>query len=248
MNTPATGANPSPRTWIRPALFALPILAIVGSLVFLPVKSTIAAMLEWTQGLGYWGYLVLIVAYIAATVLFVPGTLLTLAAGFLFGVVRGSITVSVASTTGAAAAFLVGRYLARRRIEQKVAGSPEFSVIDEAVGRQGFKIVLLTRLSPIFPFNLLNYAFGLTRVRFGSYVLASWIGMIPGTVLYVYLGSTAKDLAQLFAGDIEGGTGQQAIKIVGLIATVAIAVFVARIAGQALKQAVPKSSQETIKG
>lgn len=246
MKTQISTADRSTRGWQRPALFILAALLIAGALALLPVKVYISELLEWTRGLGAWGYLVLIAAYVVATVLFLPGSILTLAGGFLFGVIGGTIAVSAGSTLGASAAFLVGRYLARGVIEKKVSGNAKFGAIDEAVGNQGFKIVLLTRLSPIFPFNLLNYAFGLTRVRFGSYVLASWLGMIPGTVLYVYLGSTAKDLAQVFAGNVQGGMGQTALKIVGLLATVAVTVYITQVARRALRQSVPKTNQEIV--
>lgn len=241
----AIPSSPQPNRWIRPALLVGLALAIIVILAFLPVKGYISAMLEWARGIGYWGYLVLAGAYVVATVLFIPGLLLTLAAGFLFGVVAGSFTVSVGSTLGASAAFLLGRYFARDFIERKIAGNPKFAAIDEAVGRQGFKIVLLTRLSPVFPFNMLNYAFGLTRVRFSTYVFVSWLGMIPGTVLYVYLGSTAKDLAQVFSGSVEGGMSQQVFKIIGLLATVGVTIYITHVARAALHNAVPDDRHQT---
>lgn len=228
------------RAWPRLVALALIFALLATALVLLPVRDWIRDLLEWTRGLGFWGYGVVIAFYVVGCVLFIPGSLVTLATGFLFGVVAGSIVVSIGATLGATAAFLVGRYLARARIEEKVAGNPRFAAIDRAVGNQGFKIVLLTRLSPIFPFNLLNYAFGLTRVPLGAYVLASWIGMLPGTVLYVYLGSTAKDLAQIFSGGIGGGMGQQVFKIVGLLATIVVTILVTRIARRALKEATEK--------
>ena len=156
-----------------------------------------------------------------------------------------SITVSIGSTLGASAAFLVGRYLAREKIEQKLAQNTKFAAIDQAVGQNGFKIVLLTRLSPVFPFNLLNYAFGLTRVRFATYALASWIGMMPGTILYVYLGSTAGDLAQIFSGGVQAGQGQQVFKVIGLIATLVVTLLVTRIARNALRNAIPQAEGES---
>lgn len=215
--TDSLSTPPDLPVWPRWVTAGIVVLAIVGGLVFLPVQQWIQSLLEWTRGLGILGYLVVMALYVTACVLFIPGSFVTLAASFLFGLVAGSITVSVGSTLGASAAFLVGRYMARDKIEGKLEGNAKFKAIDEAVGRQGFKMVLLTRLSPIFPFNLPNYAFGLTHVRFGAYVLASWIGMMPGTVLYVYLGSTAKDLTQVFAGGVEGGVGQELFKIVGCL-------------------------------
>ncbi len=164
---------------------ALIIAGLIVAVRVLPVRSWLNAVLRWTEELGVWGPVFVAAFYLAACVLFLPGSVITMGAGFLFGVVKGTITVSIGSTLGACLAFLVGRFVARKAVERKVADSPKFGAIDHAVGEQGFKIVLLTRLSPIFPFNLLNYAYGLTRVRFGHYALGSWIGMLPGTVMYV---------------------------------------------------------------
>lgn len=190
--------------------------------------------LEAVEALGIWGPIVFIGLYIAACVLFVPGSALTLGAGALFGVVRGSILVSVASTLGATAAFLVGRYLARDWVARKIEKNAKFAAIDRAVAREGWKIVGLTRLSPAFPFSLLNYAYGLTKVGLRDYVLASWIGMMPGTLMYVYLGS----LARLGIDAEKGGNAQLALRIVGLIATIAVTVYITRIARKALAKEV----------
>jgi uncharacterized membrane protein YdjX (TVP38/TMEM64 family) len=126
-----------------------------------------------------------------ACILLLPGSILTLGAGVLFGVVNSSIAVSIAATLGATCAFLVGRYLPRVWVAKRIANNDKFKAVDEAVAKEGWKIVLLTRLSPVFPFNLLNYAFGLTQVRVRHYFFASWLGMIPGTIMYVYIGSLA---------------------------------------------------------
>jgi uncharacterized membrane protein YdjX (TVP38/TMEM64 family) len=190
--------------------------------------------LEAVEALGIWGPIVFIVLYIAATVLFVPGSALTLGAGAIFGLVRGSILVSVGSTLGATAAFLVGRYVARDWVARKIEKNPKFAAIDRAVAREGWKIVGLTRLSPAFPFSLLNYAYGLTKVRLRDYVLASWIGMMPGTVMYVYLGS----LARLGIDAQEGGGAQLALRMVGLVATIVVTVYITRIARKALDKEV----------
>lgn len=241
MIEPSSRRRSSSSRWRWPLLAVL-LLAVAMALVFLPLRQYAEALLPAIQGLGFWGYLVVIGAYVLAALFFVPGSLLTLAAGFLFGLVAGSVVVSIGATLGAAAAFLAGRYLARERIEKKITTNHKFHAIDRAVGREGFKIVLLTRLTPVFPYNVLNYAFGLTGVSFRRYILASWIGMIPGTVLYVYLGSTAKDLAQVFSGHVEGGTAQGAIKILGLVATVLVTILITRIARRSLREAVPQSN------
>jgi uncharacterized membrane protein YdjX (TVP38/TMEM64 family) len=171
-------------------------------------------------------------------VLFVPGSLLTLGAGFVFGVAKGTVIVSVGSTAGAAAAFIVARSLAHDWVARRIARRPTLSAIGRAVETEGFKIVLLTRLSPVFPFNLLNYAYGLTSVPFSTYVLASWIGMLPGTIMYVYLGSAANSLAALVSGEAPRSASQQALFVLGLAATVAVVLIVTRRARRALNEIV----------
>ncbi len=202
------------------------------------LQQLFRSALAWIDAAGPIGPLVFFGLYIAACVLMLPGLILSLGAGAVFGVVNGSLLVSLSSTAGATAAFLVGRYLARDLVARRVAGNAMFSSIDEAVASEGWKIVGLTRLSPVFPFNLLNYAFGLTRVSLRDYVLASWIGMMPGTVMYVYLGSLAGSLAEL--GTKEGGNARSpaewALYAVGLIATVAVTVVITRIARHALSR------------
>lgn len=201
-------------------------------------QAWLRSALEWIQGLGPVGAIAFTIIYIIATVAFLPGSILTLGAGVVFGVVFGSIYVFVGASIGATAAFLVGRYLARNWVAQKIASNEKFKAIDEAVGREGLKIVLLTRLSPIFPFNLLNYAYGVTGVGLKDYFLGS-IGMLPGTIMYVYIGSLAGDLATLGTGEQPTNPAiQWAIRIIGLIATVAVTVYVTRIARQALEKEV----------
>lgn len=187
-------------------------------------------------GLGIWGPLIFTAIYILASVLFIPGAILTLGAGVVFGVVKGSIIVSIAATLGATCAFLVGRYLARDWVARKIEGNQKFKAIDEAVAKEGWKIVGLVRLSPVFPFNLLNYVFGLTRVSLRHYFFASWIGMFPGTVMYVYIGSLAGDLARLGSEGRTRTPAEWALYIVGLIATVTVTVYVTRIARAALEK------------
>jgi uncharacterized membrane protein YdjX (TVP38/TMEM64 family) len=208
------------------------------------VADYVQQFLDSVHDLGAWGPIVVAVVYIVACVLCVPGSLVTLGAGLAFGVWIGTVTVSIGSTLGAAAAFLVGRFLARDWIEGRVARNPRFQAIDQAVGENGFKIVLLTRLSPIFPFNLLNYGYGLTRVRFADYFLASWIGMLPFTVVYVYLGSLAASVATLNASKEEHRTTNLVVLIVGLAVAVVVAVVIGRIAKKALDKAIAKTESE----
>jgi uncharacterized membrane protein YdjX (TVP38/TMEM64 family) len=157
----------------------------------------------------------------------------------VFGLFWGTIAVSVGSTLGAAAAFLVGRYLARERVARWAAENPKFAAIDAAVGRAGGRIVLLTRLSPIFPYNLLNYLFGVTRVGFWPFLFCSWAGMFPGTVLYVYLGVAGRATAQAAAGPGVGNGWEVIFWSVGLAATALLTYLLTRLARRALSQETP---------
>ena len=198
----------------------------------------ILAQLQKIRNMGALGAILFVLIYIAATVAFVPGSLLTIGAGVLYGPILGTVLVSIASVIGASLAFLLGRYIMRKPIEGKVRGNEKFGAIDDAVGKEGWKIVLLTRLSPVFPFNLQNYAYGLTKVKFAHYVLASWIGMLPGTILYVYLGSAAGNLAEFAAGSREKTSAEVVLFWVGLALTLVVAVYVTKLAKNALKNRV----------
>jgi uncharacterized membrane protein YdjX (TVP38/TMEM64 family) len=184
---------------------------------------------EWIDGLGGWAPAVFIVGYALAVVAFAPASVLTIAAGAIFGLAAGVAYVFVAAVIGSMLAFLISRYVAREAIAQRVAGNPNFAAIDHAVGEQGRRIVFLLRLSPVLPFNLLNYALGLTSVRFIDYLAAS-LGMLPGTVLYVYAGTAISTLTSadwrkwLFVG-------------VGLVPVAVVTVMITRIARRALDEA-----------
>ncbi|PSB00459.1 TVP38/TMEM64 family protein [Merismopedia glauca] len=195
--------------------------------------------LNWIQNLGLLGGLAFIIIYTLAAILFIPGSLLTLGAGVVFDVVLGSIYVFIGATLGSIGSFLVGRYLARNWVAKKIENNEKFKAIDKAIAQSGFKIVLLTRLSPVFPFNLLNYALGITRVRLKDYALGS-IGMIPGTIMYVYIGSLAGNIAQVCSGNQvknpQAETAQWIIRIIGFIATVAVTLYVTKIAKKALEE------------
>src|SRR5438477_7340377 len=215
-------------------------IGIVLAVKYLHVQDLLKEALDWIGKLGPWGPVIFICLYVVATVLFVPGSVLTLGAGAVFGVALGSVCVSISATLGATAAFLVGRYLARDAIARKIEKHERFATINRAVADEGWKIVLLTRLSPVFPFTLLNYAFGLTRVKLSHYVLASWLGMIPGTVMYVYLGS----LVNIVVGHRQRTIGECVLYGVGLLATVVVKVFVTRLARRALAKKIGSNPKE----
>lgn len=202
------------------------------------VQEFFQGALEQVKALGPWGPVLFVMIYVLAAVSFIPGSFLTLGAGAIFGLLWGFLAVSAGSVAGAVAAFLIGRYLARGWVSKKIEGNEKFKAIDSAVAKEGWKIVLLVRLSPIFPFNLVNYAFGLTKVRLKEYFLASWIGMMPGTLMYVYLGSVAGDLAAAGAGGRSKTPMEWLLYGVGLAATVLVTVYVTRIAKKALESKV----------
>lgn len=212
-------------TWI---FYVALVLALVAAVRFLPLQELLEQGLEWVSILGPWAPVLYIAMYVVATVLMIPGSFLTVGAGAVFGLAQGIVMASIAATLAATCAFLIGRHLARGAVTRRMEGSEKFTAIDQAVAAEGWKIVFLTRLSPIFPYTLLNYVFGLTRVKLGHYVAASWIGMLPGTVLFVYMGSLAKVVAR------ERTAVEWGLYGVGLLATIAVTIVVTRIARRAL--------------
>jgi uncharacterized membrane protein YdjX (TVP38/TMEM64 family) len=205
------------------------------------VQELLHTSLIWVKSLGPLGPIAFMVIYNVATLLFIPGSLLTLKGGCLFGLFWGSVYVLIGATFGATFAFLIGRYLSRDWVSRQIASHPKFKAIDQAVKREGWKIVLLTRLSPIFPFNLLNYAFGVTQVSLRDYILGSF-GMVPGTVMYVYIGSLATHVSAIGMSNQpispETQLAQWVLRGVGFIATVAVTVYASCIAKKALDQSV----------
>jgi len=217
---------------------AVIVAGLIVSTRFIDIQGLLTSALNWIDSLGPLAAIVFMAIYMVATVLFVPASILTLGAGVVFGLIQGSLYVYIAASIGASLAFLVGRYVARGWVEKQIEGNQRFKAIDQAVAEEGMKIVLLTRLSPIFPFNLLNYAYGLTKVTFRDYVIGT-LGILPGTIMFVYVGSLAKNLATLGAEDVSAPSGiQWAIRIIGFIATVAVTVYVTKIARKALNQKV----------
>lgn len=207
---------------------ALAVVAVFQFNLLSPVRGILTVALKWIKDLGPWNSVVFVLLYVGACVALLPASILTVGAGWAFGVVKGTILVSIGATLGAIAAFLVGRYLARDWVRRKIGHRPAFIVIDKAVAEEGWKIVFLTRLAPVFPFFLMNYGYGLTRVPLGHYVLATWIGILPGSTLFVYLGSLANAGA-------EGASPMRWVRTGFILVTATIAiVFLAKIAKRAL--------------
>ena len=221
---------------IRRLLIVVAVLAVAGALVVLLPRSeqSVVRLAEAARNTGAAGVAVFFLAYVVSTIALLPGSVLTLAAGFAYGPVWGLVLASPASVVAATAAFLLGRTLLRDWAARKVATSPKARAIDSAVEREGFKLVLLLRLSPVFPFSVLNYALSLSKVRLGTYVAASFLGMLPGTAMYVYLGTLAPAAAELTSSASDAGMVQRLLYVGGLGATIAVVVIATRAARRAL--------------
>ncbi|MEG4250944.1 TVP38/TMEM64 family protein [Microcoleus sp. Pol10D4] len=205
------------------------------------IQDVLRTLLMRIEDLGWWGPVAFVATYNLATVLFVPGSVLTLGGGAIFGLWWGSVYVFAASILGAVFAFAIGRYLCRDRVVKYMESHPKFKALDRAVSQQGLKIVFLTRLCPLFPFNLLNYALGITQVSLKDYVLGSF-GMIPGTIMYVYSGSLVGEVAAIGTQTVYASPQDSAVKwlinIISFLATVAVTVFITRIASKALEESI----------
>ena len=208
------------------------VLAATVCWLFLPVKEWTEAFHGWVDGLGVWGPVVFALVYVVAVVALAPASALTIAGGLAFGFWAFPL-VLVSATIGAALAFLVSRYFLRKKVKSLVDARPRVKAVDKAVSESGWKIVGLLRLSPLFPFNLQNYFFGATEVGFVPYVAATAIGIMPGTLVYVYLGT----LGNAAGKGQDGGVLKWVFFGVGLVATIAVAFFVTRKASEKLKAA-----------
>lgn len=226
--------------WGRIALGGAALVALV--LLGRSAGAYVPQFAAWVESLGVLGPVVFVAGYALAVVLFIPGSILTLAAGAIFGLAEGTFLVFVAAVLGSTLAFLIARHGARHAIERRIEGDRRFAAIDQAIGAEGRKIVFLLRLSPVFPFNLLNYALGLTQVTLVDYLIAS-LGMLPGTLLYVYLGKLGGDVAAVAGGvETETGAGEWVVRILGFAATLVVTLFVTRIARRALDGATSEAA------
>jgi uncharacterized membrane protein YdjX (TVP38/TMEM64 family) len=230
MTAPAKEVRSSRLRWIVPAVI---VLALFVATRVLPVGEWLRGFQLWVAHKGVWGGVIYGLVYTVAVLLFVPGSVLTIGAGLVFGLLWGTVIVSIASTVAAALAFLIARYLARDRVEALARRNEKFRAIDQAIREKGWRVVALLRLSPLVPFSVSNYLYGLTPVSFGPYVLASWIAMLPATVLYVWIGAAGKA-----AADAGGGQGKSplewALLGAGLVATAVVTIMITRAARRQL--------------
>lgn len=231
------------QSW-KPFFLAVMLFGLMLAAMLLPVRDWLAAGILWIDTHQSLAWAIFILAYALTPVLLIPGTILTLAAGFAFGLPMGVPLVSVGSLLGAVNAFLVGRFFARGWVIQHLAKAPRFNALNDATRHRGFVIVLLTRLSPLIPFNVLNYVLGLTKVRLKDYCLASWIGMLPANIVYTYTGSVAKDIVAITSGNFERSTADYALFLMGLAFTIVLILFITRKATRTLKKRLEHCSTE----
>jgi pyruvate/2-oxoglutarate dehydrogenase complex dihydrolipoamide dehydrogenase (E3) component/uncharacterized membrane protein YdjX (TVP38/TMEM64 family) len=228
-------------------IFLLVVAALVVGVLFLPVRQWFMEFDSYVKSLGAVGPFVVVLVYVICTVLFIPGSFITVGAGTLFGLKTGFAVVVIGANLGALCSFLLARTFLREKVARWADGNPKFRSLDQAIGQQGFKMVLLTRLSPVFPFVLLNYFLGLTAVRTRAYVLANLLGMLPATFLFVYIGAAARDAIAGQMG-VSAGVYQQILKYIGLLATVAMVIIVTRIARKALREAEQAHEGKVVEG
>ena len=228
------------RSWTKVVLAVAAVILIVAIGWLLPVRPWTLALADYVRGAGAKGVLLFIAAYVVATVALLPGSVLTLAAGFAYGPVGGLLVASPASVIAGTIAFLLGRTTLRGWVQRQIATAPRARALDRAVGKDSFRLILLLRLSPVIPFNVLNYALGISEARLSQYVPASFLGMLPGTWMYVYLGSLAATAAELGDTRRAGASARLSLTVLGLAATVAVVVLVTRSARRALDEELAK--------
>ncbi|KAK9146719.1 hypothetical protein Sjap_006622 [Stephania japonica] len=232
-------------TWssvFRFLLFLLVVAAIVTAFIAFPIEKQLKNFLLWIdQNLGPWGPVVLAIAYIPLTILAVPASILTLGGGYLFGLPVGFIADSIGATIGATAAFLLGRTIGRSYVISKLKDYPKFQAVAIATQRSGFKIVLLLRLVPLLPFNMMNYLLSVTPLGVGEYMLASWLGMMPITLALVYMGTTLKDLSDVTHGWEDISTTRWVVILVGLVISGILIVCITKIAKSSLEKALAEN-------
>lgn len=215
----------------RGSVLLLLAIAVAVAARFLPIVAWLGAFQTWVEGAGVWGPIVYAAVYALCAVLFIPASLLSLGAGALFGPVLGTVVVLAGASTGAIMSFLLARTLLRGRVLGALSRDRRFASLDRAIAREGPRIVLLVRLSPVFPFTWVNYAFGVTGVRTLHYVIATVIGILPGVIAFVYLGHTAGSVGA------ETDTLRTTLRVVGALATLAVAIVIGRLARDAIRRA-----------
>jgi uncharacterized membrane protein YdjX (TVP38/TMEM64 family) len=225
------------RNLLRAVILITSVLLVIWLIRVTDARYILRLILQKIQDLGPWAPFYFILTYIVACLVFFPGVILTLGAGVLFGLIKGTLYVSIGATIGASCAFLVSRYLARDWVFKKFSANRNFRAIDDAVAKDGWKIVGLIRLSPVFPFIPMNFVFGLTRIPLYQFAIVTWFSLLPLTSLFVYLGSLIGDIAALGQQPIATGKAKWIVSGIGVVMTIIVTIFVTRIARRALARA-----------
>ena len=235
MNTASeTADSPSdekkPIPWAKIAISVAALGAIVFAYRLLPLQEWIIGFQSWVQGFGMLGWFIFIVVYAVTAFLLVPGSFLTLAAGVIWGL-GGFVIVVIGATLGSAISFLAARHLFHDKVQAKVKHYPKFRAVNDAIGEEGWKVVGLLRLSPALPFSLQNWFLGVTPVGFWPSQIATFFGIMPGTLLYVWIGSLGGS-----AASGEASTLKYFVFGVGILATLVVTWFVTKKAQAKLRE------------
>lgn len=206
---------------------------------FLPLAQWTIQLVDLIRGAGAWGVLLFIAIYAVSAVSMVPASVLTMMGGFIYGPVYGLLIVIPGSLLGATGSFLLGRTILRDWVRRKMDQSPRTRALDQAITREAFTLVLLLRLSPLVPFDALNYALSLSGISLKRFLAATLVGEIPGAWLYVYLGSLVTTAAQLSSGSTPQSPLRTLFYAAGFLATIAVVVVTGRIAKRALAANLP---------
>ena len=218
------------------------LLALVGALFYFQGKFNVVSFLEWLEGLGAWAPILFILIDILVVVLVLPGVILTFGAGFMFGILRGSLYVIIGTTIGATIAFLIARYFFGERTTGFFLDHPKLKLVNDEFKRAGWKFVLLTRLVPFFPFKLSNYLFGLMQISLRDFVIGVFFGIMPFTVTNVYIGSLAADFATIGSRTASRSKMEWIIYGIGVIIAIAAVIYITHLARRALDKGSRKNN------
>ena len=227
------------RTWL-----GLAIASCLGVLIAqLPLSVWLLQINDWLANQGAWTIPIFTVIYVVAAIFGLPNIVLILAAGTLFGLTEGVINASIADTLSIAVCFLIGQTVGRQWLTRKLRGNSRFHKLDKAFSQKGWKIVLLTRLSPLLPSNILNYGFSITRINFWEYLFFSWLGMLPVIFTYVYIGNAGSTMLALDQQNPEN----MAFQALGIVATVGVMVCTTKLTTSALSSEKPAKVRSRVK-
>lgn len=210
-------------------------LILVASIKFFNLHDYVTNMLAWIDSVGAWGPLLFIIIDILVVVFLFPGVLITMGAGFIFGVIQGSIYIIIATTIGAVLSFSISRYLFNERISRYFSTHKKAQYLNQFLAADGWKIIFFTRLIPFFPFKISNYLFGLTDFKMRSFTIGTFLGIWPITVFNVYIGSLAANLSKLGVVS-EPSQTQLYFYIFGFICSIVAIAYITRRASLALSQ------------